>query len=78
VIDDKACVDRDAVVVDSIVMSGACVGAGAVVRNSIIGWGSTVAAAASVIDLTVIGSDEQIEPGASLERGVVPPPESWA
>jgi mannose-1-phosphate guanylyltransferase len=78
VIDDNACIDRDAVVIDSIVMSGACIGAGAVVRNSIVGWGSTVAPAASVIDLTVIGSDEQIEPGTSLERGVVPPPESWA
>jgi mannose-1-phosphate guanylyltransferase len=78
VVDEHACIDRDAVVIDSIVMAGASVGAGAVVRNSIVGWGATVAPAASVIDLTVIGSDEQIEPGASLERGVVPPPETWA
>ena len=33
VIDGNACVDRDAVVVDSVVMSGACVGAGAVVAT---------------------------------------------
>jgi mannose-1-phosphate guanylyltransferase len=78
VIDADACVAEDAVVVDSIVMAGACVGPGAVVRNSIVGWGSKVAPEASVIDLTVIGSGEQVEAGASLRREVVPPPESWA
>jgi mannose-1-phosphate guanylyltransferase len=78
VVDQGACIDRDAVVVDSIVMSGACVGAGAVVRNSIVGWGSRVLASATIIDLTVIGSGEEVASGASLQREVVPPPEQWA
>jgi mannose-1-phosphate guanylyltransferase len=78
VVDRGACIDRDAVVIDSIVMSGACVGAGAVVRNSIVGWGSRVLASATIIDLTVIGSGEEVASGASLQREVVPPPEQWA
>lgn len=78
VIDAGAAVAEDAIVVDSIVMAGAQIAAGAVVRNSIIGWNARIGAGATIDSLSVIGPDESVASGESLNAALVPPMDQWA
>jgi mannose-1-phosphate guanylyltransferase len=67
-------VRRGARVVDSVVLAGATIADGATVTRSIIGHRATIGAGAIVEDLTVIGDDMVVEPGARLSGALVPPP----
>ncbi|MBK5223032.1 MAG: NDP-sugar synthase [Acidimicrobiia bacterium] len=67
-----ATVASGAVVEGSLVLAGARIGEGAVVRDSVVGAAATVGARATLDELTVVGHDVTIEPGAVLRAARVP------
>jgi mannose-1-phosphate guanylyltransferase len=73
-IDPTASVHPEAVVNQSVLLSGATVEAGARVERSMVGHRATISAGASVTDLSVIGDDTVVEAGAALENAKVPAP----
>ena len=67
-----ATVADGAVVRDAVVLPGATVDAGACVERSIVGTGAIVGAGARVQDLSVVGFDAEVPPGAELVGAKVP------
>lgn len=78
VIQSGARVEAGAVVRSSVVMADAVIGADAVVSDSLIGWNAHVGARATVERLSVVGADEVVGQGATLNAALVPPMETWA
>jgi mannose-1-phosphate guanylyltransferase len=72
VIGAGAVVEAGAVVRDSVVMAGARIGSGAHVVESIVASGAHVGAGAKLTDLTVVGDDQTVEPGASHAGDRIP------
>lgn len=73
VAEDVVC-GAGAVVDRSVVMEGAELGDGAVVRDSVIGARARVGAGARVEDLSVIGDDSVVPPGAVVSAARLPAP----
>ena len=72
VIMSGAGVETGAIVHDSVVLPGARIGRDAVLEGALVGVRSVVGAGAVLRDLTVVGDDVTIEPGAVLSRVRVP------
>ncbi|WP_419916229.1 sugar phosphate nucleotidyltransferase [Candidatus Poriferisodalis sp.] len=64
-----------AVVQRSVVGDGCRLAAGAIVIDSVLGAGAVVGAGATLCDYSVVGSGEQVAPGAVLRAQRQPPPE---
>ncbi len=64
-----------AVVQRSVVGDGCRLAAGAIVIDSVLGAGAVVGAGATLCDYSVVGSAEQVAPGAVLRAQRQPPPE---
>ena len=64
-----------AVVQRSVVGDGCRISAGAIVIDSVLGAGASVGAGATLCECSVVGSDEQVAPGAVLRAQRQPQPE---
>lgn len=71
-----ATVASDATLTEAVVLPGAIVESGARVHRSIVGNGATIGSGAELLDLTVVGSEVEIEPGARLTGERVPQDEA--
>jgi len=70
-------VEAGASVVDSVVMAGAVIGPRAVVADAVIAWNARVGAGATVSGLSVVGADEVVADGATLNATLLPPMDQW-
>jgi mannose-1-phosphate guanylyltransferase len=72
VVMEAVVVEAGAVIRDSVLLPGAHVGAGASIEGSLVGRRANVGERARLSELTVVGSDVSIEPGAMIVGERIP------
>ncbi len=72
-----AVVAAGAEVVDSVLMAGVRVAAGTRIERSIVGARSSIGASSSLVDLSVVGFDQDVPAGTTSSGERFPGPETW-
>ena len=72
-----AVVAAGAEVVDSVLMAGVRVAAGTRIERSVVGARSSVGASSTLVDLTVVGFDQDVPAGTTSSGERFPGPDAW-
>ena len=72
-----AVVAAGAEIVDSVLMPGVRVAAGVRIERSVVGARSSIGASSELLDLTVVGFDQDVAAGTTSHGERFPGPDTW-